>query len=345
MLIEELEKLYEPQTGEPVEHNRISWSGNCMRKNYYKRIGEYISNPSNSRGLRTFDAGNMQEDYIVSKLTEAGVRVICPQTEVVDFENNTIGHIDRYVQRFKALLEIKSINRYSFDALTKYLKREPESGDFYGNYNDLQKYFEAANNPLQIKKNYQQPNYYFALLKDERNKFQYPVEQMILFFVCKDTMRFAEITVDEVDEELLAETRDEFKQINDCVDNNIIPKRKYAYPTEHEWECQYCAYNKTCWKGFVSPAGNEVEAVVEDLKMVEQLERYSEIKSLEKEAKDIQKSVKAYLYNHNASKLLAGDHYATLSKRERTSVDTKSLPDDVKEKFTKTSEYEVLNIK
>jgi hypothetical protein len=124
-----------------------------------------------------------------------------------------------------------------------------------------------------------------------------------------------------------------------------LPKRQFPLGS---WQCEYCTQGERCWSGYEEEfeAMGEVEL---DEASIEVVRAYYDIwarcKELEEQKESLNESIKGLLKAKDAKKGRMPGFIAVLDLRSRSYLDGKLIPDEIREKATKESKFEVLNVR
>lgn len=187
----------------------------CSRKIWY--MLNYPRPVDDARVSRIFKVGHILEDYVVSLLELAGLKVWTKDQndEQFGFTHGKIaGHIDGVVQGLPEstmphLLEIKTANNNRFNMFLK------------GGCKEEIKYFVQC----------------------QVYMYKMNLENCLFVVINKDNQElyFERIKLDKTYAQV-ALSRGE-----DIADAQEIPARKYGKPTDYR--CKFCNYSKDCWNG------------------------------------------------------------------------------------------------
>lgn len=115
-----------------VNVNAPSQAGNCIRANYYMRIGVNSDGVIDPRTQRIFDNGTYTHERLQSYLIDMGL-LIMDEVPLINDEYNIQGHTDGFLQLSDevAILEIKSINDNQFTQLKDAKEEHKKQGLVY----------------------------------------------------------------------------------------------------------------------------------------------------------------------------------------------------------------------
>jgi len=191
--------------------------GQCMRRQYWNRLGEPESNPPDSRALSIFKVGNLFEDFIFSILPKEIERQVKVQSEFI------FGYADGVTE--DEVIEIKTQHSRKFWHVNKEKKTNEE-------------WTIAEHNPEHIL----QAGTYAVLLGKSYIR---------MIYVSKDDM-----CIDEYRVKVTPELRDKIttevanletywvkKQLPPAVPR-LYPDKKYGGFKE----CTYCSWHDKCFK-------------------------------------------------------------------------------------------------
>lgn len=207
-------KLDEPRPRR-VRH-WASDAGRCLRALVYQWRGEKPDRPD-GRKFFIFSDGQLHHQAIVKQLEEAGVEVTMKEAPIHDLERNLSGKLDALIRLDGKyyVLEVKSVNRYSFDEI---LRDGPRDDHIL----QLQLYL-----------------YYV------QNLYKIDTKQGWILYKNKDTSLFYDYLID-YNESYVQVFFNQLKTIEEYVSKGILPDRPYE---RTDWHCQYCDYENTCWQG------------------------------------------------------------------------------------------------
>lgn len=300
----------------PRDYFRMSEAGDCQRKIQYKLIGTESSDAIGDRAFLVFHQGNEIHTEIKRLLYNADWR-ISRQEKPVEINMDglkIVGHIDGYISKIKKILEIKTINRFSFE---KILKEKEPTKETLG---QLQLYLYAA----------------------AQEKI---TNEGLLLYVCKDTMRMQEIPV-FLDLNIVNQVIEKFYTIQSSIKNNQIIERPFTNPKE-QWQCSYCQYQTLCWQDYID--SNELKQETVELSQYKnEFQKWNELKEKQKE---IEKEIDEYkslfekeLINNNAKMGVVDGYVIERRLQRRISLNTEKIKTDFQltDEHYKTSEFYVL---
>ena len=251
--------------GKDRNHGWNSPSGvsNCSRLTYYMRKGVEADYKANEPRLqRIFDNGTCVHLRLQNYLLKSGV-LLDDEAPLFNREYEIMGTTDGLLLDGDtlAVLEIKSINAYGFNAL-KDAKEEHklQAGVYLFCLNELRKdilrgkraelelaYKDKLNSFLKGDKHYTKQEKVekqfksFCKTLDLLEKYPKPLQKVIFLYESKDTQELKEFCFTNI-ESVLKKALDKFNYLNDCVKTNNIP------PIEKSFNCNGCRFREVCKK-------------------------------------------------------------------------------------------------
>lgn len=181
--------------------------GACLRRLYYDRTGEEPSNPNAGKPsaslLRIFDNGSMWHSYIQDMLYRAGLLKEM-EVSVKDERTGVSGSGDGVIKLKdkKYLLEIKTINDYSFKKLRAPLEHHRFQASVYAHFLKL--------------------------------------DGIIYLYVNKNTQELLEF-IEPIHEASKREFLEILRDVNDAVEEGVAPDRSCKDKlSERALNCKYC---------------------------------------------------------------------------------------------------------
>ena len=251
--------------GKDINHGWNSPSGvsNCSRLTYYMRKGVEADYKANEPRLqRIFDNGTCVHLRLQNYLLKSGV-LLDDEAPLFNREYEIMGTTDGLLLDGDtlAVLEIKSINAYGFNAL-KDAKEEHklQAGVYLFCLNELRKdilrgkraelelaYKDKLNSFLKgdkhstkqekVEKQFKS----FCKTLDLLEKYPKPLQKVIFLYESKDTQELKEFCFTNI-ESVLKKALDKFNYLNDCIKTNNIP------PIEKSFNCNGCRFREVCKK-------------------------------------------------------------------------------------------------
>jgi CRISPR/Cas system-associated exonuclease Cas4 (RecB family) len=320
MLVEILSEYAQAQINKPRQPKEAYWpsdAGKCIRALVYQWRG-VEGKPQEIRSFFVKEDGNIHHRAIKEQLRKAGINFIMEETPIKDKELPLSGKLDAVIRlegKYYAL-EIKSLNRYSFDEIVKLGPREDHS--------------------IQLQ-------LYIHYLK---NLFHLDVNLGLLLYKCKDTARLWEFPLD-YDKKYVEKFFSTVELVKKHLKEGTLPERQYHIT---DWECRYCDYSQICWKGYQQPLEFEVKEIKEEnLKNLlgELIWIREKKKELEEKDEELTAEIKSILSSCNTKVATIGDYRIELKEVLRKRLDKelleKALPN--LESFYKTEKIERLEIK
>lgn len=290
--------------------------GRCIRALTYHAIG-VAADPFPDRALLIFEDGNIHEEMIkdhirktVFTLTEwkgPRQRFLIADINGVPMDGEVDGILSSPLGE-QIALEIKSINHFGFERL--------------------------KDAPLDEHK--RQVNLYLHGLKQAGLVGIY---KAIILYKNKNTAAMKEFII-EYDEALALADIEMFRQVDQWAEKNTVPPRPYE---PGDWQCDYCRWNKTCYKNYVEEVGQLQSDVVLDEELETTARYYNElgahIGEQEKERDELKSKLKQALTDANAKSGRVGDYIISRSAQERDQVDKTLVPPEaikkvISERFT-----------
>ena len=284
IIVDELDKFLIRKGNRSAEDraqdvNAPSQAGNCLRRNYFARMGALCDGSVDPRTQRVFDNGTKTHERLQEYLIEMEL-LLQDEVPIRCDELNIQGHTDGLlnIKSVKdklieiGVLEIKSINSRQFSTLKdarehhkkqamvylyclesrrKYLINKYSSlEEFEEDYDNRLKYYESLYQHLKSGRKYtrEQKMRLQTDLHDMCDTFlmhvQKPLTKVIFLYENKDTQELKEFVVD-MDKELLNEVLEGYKVLNKCIKDGVIPDREGSSKTCEE--CRWCNYKIECW--------------------------------------------------------------------------------------------------
>ncbi|WKZ15450.1 MAG: hypothetical protein QY317_16265 [Candidatus Jettenia caeni] len=299
---------------QPYRH-RPSSACKCIRSLVYHALGiEAKRLPG--RALLVFDDGNWGEELTIDWISKSAYKVHSRQMKVDIFEVNgkmVSGSIDGILQTplgDEYLFEHKNINHFSFQRI----QEDPTTAH---------EYFVQC-----------------ALYLHGLQKVQPDIKEAVLCIKNKNTAQYCEYLVSHdylsdkaevyrfegtqkgelvhIFNSTVAITYKVFELVDYCVDTQTIPTRPHQ---RGDWQCSYCAWEETCWEGYVE----EVEAMPQGVDLTphlrsEVVKEYLDKKALkaeiEKREKELRKEIQTALDAHSIKAGYIGDVEVVRNFRE-----------------------------
>lgn len=258
-----------------INVNAPSQAGNCMRANYYARMGyEQDSNAIDPRTRRIFDNGTGVHERLQEYMKKQGMLVLDEVPLRCDVFNIQ-GHTDGLLKISKnelGILEIKSINTNSFSKLTGPKPEHKLQGHVYMYCAEERRKFLRATYPTQ--KEFEDSleerlAYYKSLyphLKDgnkytreqklakkvEEHKrtdeilysLSLPISKVIFLYEDKNTQDLKEFCVTR-EQEVIDGLLEYYQAINYHIENKILPEREGT--SKSCSVCRWCQYKTSCF--------------------------------------------------------------------------------------------------
>ncbi len=306
----------------PVHSNRASQIGHpCFRYLVLERT-RWSDKLMHEVGLQyIFDEGNEQEKIVIKTLMEAGFDIAEQQRSFVEKKEKITGHIDLIMTHPKVLpdptpTEIKSISPFNFVKINTY-------SDIVNS-----KHYYVRNYAAQLQ-------LYLYMTEYENGLF---------IFKNKSTgrMKFIQATIDLDYIDALFEKA---KRVNAECEKEVINHNDLE-ATDDISICQGCAYRHICFKDRDFGTGVQL---LDDTELEEKLVHLKKIEGVADEYKSLKEELseqfKEMIKDEDGTRFqyMLGDYVIDLSKQVQNRVDTKALPQDIKDKYTKEINITKLN--
>jgi CRISPR-associated protein Cas4 len=299
----------------PKEKHWPSDVAKCLRALVYQWRGEKAM-PTNPRLFFVFADGDMHHKTIVQQLKDAGVEITMQEAPLRDPKLNISGKLDALIKLngHYYVLEIKSINRWGFDEITR-------DGPKEEHVIQLQLYL------------------YFV-----QNIFKIETKSGILLYKNKDTSSFYDFEI-PFDEKVVQDFFGRLKLVEEHLAKGSLPDRPYE---KTDWHCNYCDYREVCWTGIADKQITEIT----DEELVRLISELIFVKSQRREfdAKhdDLVEMVKQQLHQKQLTEARLGSYMINLKESSMRRLDQKRLKEFLKEKideFYSETKMERLDIK
>lgn len=320
MLVERLDNYAEKELSRPQRPKEKHWpsdAGVCTRALVYRWQGvEGIKREP--RTFFIFEDGNLHHRSVRGLLRQAGIEFVMEETPIDDPKMRLAGKLDAVVRLDGKyyVLEIKSVNRFTFDEIMRQGPREEHV--------------------LQL-------NLYLYYVQ---NLFRIPANMGILLYKCKDTSRFWEFPI-PFDEKGVNNFFLLMREIENYLAKNILPERPYQIT---DWQCQYCDYRRVCWEGYLEGRTDKF-AEIKDEDLVgfigELLWVREQIRELSEKEENLNLRIKEIMSAKNIETGRIGNYFIELREQTRQVLDQELLKEKIGslEPFYKTSTYKVLKIR
>lgn len=320
MLVELLANYAEKELSRPKRIKEKHWpsdAGVCIRALVYRWRG-VEGMKHEARTFFIFEDGHLHHRSIRQLLRQAGVECVMEETPINDPKMRLAGKLDAVVRLEGKyyVLEIKSVNRFTFDEIIHQGPREEHV--------------------LQL-------NLYLYYVQ---NLFRIPTSSGILLYKCKDTSRFWEFPI-PYDEKEVNNFFTLMRSIEDYLAKNILPERPYKIT---DWQCQYCNYRQICWEGYAGEVRRS-RAEIKDENLVnfigELLWIREQIKELSEKEENLNTEIKEIMSAKNIETGRIGSYFIELKEQTRQFLDQELLKEKIGnlEPFYKSSTYKVLKIR
>lgn len=265
-LIDAIEGVLRDKTvGKDRNHGWNSPSGvsNCCRLTYYMRKNFEADYKANEPRLqRIFDNGTYVHVRLQDYLLKSGV-LLDDEAPLFNKEYEIMGTTDGLLldKDTLAVLEIKSINAFGFNALKDAKDEHKLQASVYlfclnelrkdllrGKRNELESsYLSKLQSFMKGDKHYtaeekieKQFNSFKKTL-DLLEKYPKPLKKVVFLYESKDTQELKEFCFTDVNS-VLQKALNKFKYLNECVDSNKVP------PMEKSFSCNGCRFREVCKK-------------------------------------------------------------------------------------------------
>ena len=264
------------QNDRAINVNAPSQAGNCNRANYYMRMQFPSDGTIDPRTQRIFDNGTYTHERLQSYLLDMEL-LYSDEVPLINDEYNIQGHTDGYLNLGNevAILEIKSINDNSFQQLKDAKDEHKRQGlvylfcteerrkwlhntyksveEFNASYEERYKYYEAHYQHLKSGSKFTREEkihneVMLNMLSDNILFYtKKPVTKVIFLYENKNNQELKEFLVErtKTTECILDEVLQNYKVLNECCDNHIVPDREGTSKSCNT--CRWCNYKNTCW--------------------------------------------------------------------------------------------------
>ena len=141
------------------------------------------------------------------------------------------------------------------------------------------------------------------------------------------------IVMNEKRERIVGQACEKFKAIAGYVQSRTLPDRPYTLGTD--WQCDYCGWTETCWKGYkqellaLDGAGTLPEEYVGKCADIRSLGE--QIKELEKKKKEKSADLLAVMHDQGFGEAVAGDFKVKVAHRKSNRIDFEAMPPSLRE--------------
>lgn len=145
--------------------------------------------------------------------------------------------------------------------------------------------------------------------------------------------------------QIVTDACDKFKLVQQYIEAKTLPKRPYDF--DH-WRCDYCFWGKTCWEGYEKEFKKlKTNEMLPD-EVADMVRYYKEVgahkKESEKEYEELKDKIKKMMKDQDTREGRAGEYVCKLSLSSVARLDKDLLTEAEREKATKTTYQERLNI-
>ncbi len=259
-----------------VNVNAPSQAGKCNRANYYMRMQYTVDGSIDPRTQRIFDNGTYTHERLQTYLLDMELLAM-DEVPLINDDYNIQGHTDGFLDLGDeiAILEIKSINDNQFGQLRDAKEDHKKQGlvylfcaeerrkwlhehyktvkEFNKSYSDRYKYFEKHYQHMRDGRKYTREQkikneVMLNMLAD--NILFYtdkPITKVIFLYENKNNQELKEFVLERnmTTEPILEEVLDDYRYLNKCCDNEILPHRDSASKSCNM--CRWCNYKNECW--------------------------------------------------------------------------------------------------
>lgn len=320
MLVEFLDRYAKKKLSQPKRPKEKHWpsdAGTCIRALVYRWQGVEGLKPE-PRTFFIFEDGNLHHRSIRELLRQAGIELVMEETPISDPERRISGKLDAVIRLAGKyfVLEIKSINRFSFEEIIRQGPREEHV--------------------LQL-------NLYLYYVQ---NLFRIPTEAGILLYKCKDTSRFWEFAI-PFEEKSVNNFFALLGEIENYLAKNILPERPYQIT---DWQCQYCDYREICWEEYGEERKKGLAEIRDEnlVKLIGELLWFREqLKELTAKEENLNQEIKQILEAKGIEIGRISNYLIELKEQTRQLLDQKLLEEKIGSlgPFYKSSTYKILKIK
>lgn len=258
-----------------IDVNAPSQVGRCKREIFYARKG-YEQDPYcvDARARRIFDNGTHMHERIQTYLKEQGM-LIMDEVPLRNDVYNIQGHTDGFIQLTKheiGILELKSINDNGFKSLNdaklehkeqamvyiycaehrrQYLRDTYKTEDeFKASEKDRIKYYKTLYTHLKDGSKYTREEKLNKKVSEHLKAddilfhLAREINKVVFLYENKNTQELKEFTV-RLDDELMDSILERYVEINNCVENDVLPQREGTSKSANP--CRFCNYTYNCW--------------------------------------------------------------------------------------------------
>lgn len=253
----------EPEAKRPYKP-RPSGGGKCIRDLTYHRLG-IDPEAFEDRTLHIFRDGNWHEELTADLIRKTAFKLHSEQMSVTipapglnkggygcsvcneRVASDTLhGHIDGIIQTLdgrELLYEHKALSFYQFERYTKIL----EAGE------------------IPAPDEYYMAQLHLYLASDEIRKTG--IDTAIFFVKCKNTSRMLDFVI-PFNEAVAKAMIKKLQDVEEYGETRRIPAR--PYDRNIDWQCQYCAWSKHCYRDYDKELhGRKTEVVIDDPAILE----------------------------------------------------------------------------
>jgi len=361
-LLMKVAKQGQPQDDE--YRPRPSGWGRCIRASVYHALG-YPPAPWSGRFVILLEDSSFGEDLTIDWINRTAYKVHSQQLRVEIGETAggapIGGSIDGIIEDIlggEILFDHKAINSYAFERIegsleagvwdetvVKYVHQGVAYLKGIGRLSDINRF-------MLLCKNKNTSAYLEILGKYDHEKDDFIVLHALSTRISEKSDEGIIGQIDGAKEMILPGVfksfMDYFNHVEEYVGRKELPQRPYSMDS---WQCGYCRWQGECWKEYEK----EVEAMVEGAEMPEEIEKeaeeYRALTNTAKMCEDRKKELKSILLNvltaENIKKCKSSKTgiSVSLSVRSRDSLDADLIPAAIREKATKTSTWQQIDVR
>ena len=251
-----------------INVNAPSMAGNCLRANYYARMG-YPSQESGNiaKTERIFDNGNYVHIRLQKYLSDMGM-LLLDEVPLIDDDYKIQGHTDGYLALSDsevAILEIKSINDNGFNNLKDAKDNHKQQGLIYLHcaYKDRKEFDRSKEERAEyFRSHYQHMKSGSKFTREQKIENEVklnlisddilfdtdkPINKVIFLYEDKDNQLLKEFVLerDRSAEEILKPLLSDYEYLNEMCDKEEVPDRPVSNKNDNY--CRWCGFKNECW--------------------------------------------------------------------------------------------------
>lgn len=296
MIVESLYKILEMANKEEPDHvyyprPSLAGSERCIRQLVYSATNTERNSDLSGRTLSIFEDGSLHELAMGDLIQKSAFHLHSEQMkiEVAMLGLTLKGSIDGVVTDLLGndrLIEFKSSNHFSFE---RYWNKETYPENYFAQVSIYCRGLQAVNPDIHeivlLIKNKNNSAFLEYLLNYEREtdtltvlkKANHLGDQVIIHTEKKPEIR----------EKIVEKAFQKFLDVNAHAAAGTLPDR--PFPSD-SWQCEYCAYNRTCWSTYSEEVESMAESVELEPELADEVRYY---KQLSAEITDQEKVKKA----------------------------------------------------